>query len=40
MAESKEELKKLLMMEEEGGKTGSKLNTQKTNIIACGLPSL
>ena len=36
MAESEEELKKLLMkVKEESGKAGLKLNIQKTNIIAC-----
>ena len=35
MAESKEELKSLLMkMKEESEKTGLKLNIQKTNIMA------
>ena len=37
MAESKEELKSLLMkMKEESGKVGLKLNIQKTNIMASG----
>ena len=37
MAESEEELKKLLMkMKEEGEKVGLKLNTQKTKIMATG----
>ena len=37
MAESKEELKSLLMkMKEESGKTGLKLNIQKTKIMASG----
>ena len=37
MAESEEELKSLLMkMKEEGEKAGSKLNIQKTKIMACG----
>ena len=36
MAESKEELKNLLMkMKEESGKAGLKLNIQKTKIMAC-----
>ena len=38
MAESKEELKSLLMkMKEESVKVGIKLNTQKTKIMASGL---
>ena len=37
MAESEEELKRLLMkVKEESEKVGLKLNTQKTNIMACG----
>ena len=37
MAESKEELKKLLMkVKEESEKVGLKLNIQKTNIMASG----
>ena len=37
MAESKEELKSLLMkVKEESEKVGLKINTQKTKIIACG----
>ena len=37
MAESKEELKSLLMkVKEEGGKVGLKLNIQKTKIMASG----
>ena len=37
MAESKEELKSLLMkVNEESEKAGLKLNIQKTKIIACG----
>ena len=37
MAESKEELKSVLMkVKEEGGKAGLKLNIQKMNIIASG----
>ena len=37
MAESKEELKSLLMkVKEENEKVGLKLNVQKTNIMACG----
>ena len=37
MAESKEELKSLLMkVKEEGEKVGLKLNIQKTNIMASG----
>ena len=37
MAESKEELKSLLMkVKEESGKAGLKLNIQKTNIMASG----
>ena len=37
MAESKEELKSLLMkVKEESEKTGLKLSIQKTKIIACG----
>ena len=37
MAESEEELKSLLMkMKEEGEKVGSKLNIQKTKIMASG----
>ena len=37
MAESKEEMKILLMkMKEESGKTGLKLNIQKTKIMASG----
>ena len=37
MAESKEELKSLLMKEkEESGQAGLKLNIQKTNIMAAG----
>ena len=37
MAESEEELKSLLMkVKEESEKVGLKLNTQKTNIMACG----
>ena len=38
MAESEEELKSLLMkVKEESGKTGLKLNIQKTKIMASGL---
>ena len=38
MAESKEELKSLLMkVKEENGKVGLKLNIQKTKIMASGL---
>ena len=38
MAESKEELKSLLMkVKEESEKVGLKLNIQKTNIMASGL---
>ena len=38
MAESKEELKRLLMkMKEESEKAGLKLNIQKTKILASGL---
>ena len=38
MAESKEELKSLLMkVKEESGKVGLKLNIQKTKIMASGL---
>ena len=38
MAESKEELKSLLMkMKEESEKVGLKLNIQKTKIMACSL---
>ena len=38
MAETKEELKSLLMkMKEESEKAGLKLNTQKTKIMASGL---
>ena len=38
MAESKEQLKSLLMkVKEESGKVGLKLNTQKTKIMASGL---
>ena len=41
MAESKEEMKILLMkMKEESGKTGLKLNIQKTKIMASGVPTL
>ena len=37
MAESKEEIKSLLMkVKEKSGKTGLKLNIQKTKIIAAG----
>ena len=37
MAESKEELKSLLMkVKEESEKAGLKLNIQKTKIMACG----
>ena len=36
MAESKEELKSLLMKVKEGEKVGLKLNIQKTNIMASG----
>ena len=37
MAESEEQLKSLLMkMKEESEKVGSKLNIQKTKIMACG----
>ena len=37
MAESKEELKSLLMkVKEESGKAGSKLNNQRTKIMASG----
>ena len=37
MAESKEELKSLLMkMKKESGKTGLKLNIKKTKLIASG----
>ena len=37
MAESKEELKSLLMkVKEESDKAGLKLNIQKTKIMACG----
>ena len=36
MAESKEELKSLLKMEEESEKVGLKLNIQKTKIMALG----
>ena len=37
MAESEEELKRLLMkVKEESGKVGLKLNTQKTKIMASG----
>ena len=37
MAESKEELKRLLMrVKQESEKTGFKLNTQKTKIMASG----
>ena len=37
MAESEEEIKHLLMKaKEESGKTGLKLNIQKTNIMASG----
>ena len=37
MAESKEELKSLLMkVKEESDKVGLKLNIQKTKIMACG----
>ena len=37
MAESEEEIKRLLMKaKEESGKTGLKLNIQKTNIMASG----
>ena len=40
MAESKEELKSLLMkVKEESEKVGLKLNTQKTKIMASGLIS-
>ena len=35
MAESEEELKSLLTVEEESEKVGSKLNIQKTKIMAC-----
>ena len=41
MAESKEELRSLLMkVKEESGKAGLKLNIQKTKIIASGSPSI
>ena len=41
MAESKEELKSLLMkMKEESEKAALKLNIQKTKIMASSLPSL
>ena len=36
MAESKEELKSLLMVKEESEKVGLKLNIQKTKIMASG----
>ena len=36
MAESKEELKKLLKVKEESEKVGLKLNIQKTKIMASG----
>ena len=36
MAESKEELKSLLMKVKESEKVGLKLNIQKTKIMACG----
>ena len=36
MAESEEELKSLLKVEEESGKVGLKLNIQKTKIMASG----
>ena len=36
MAESKEELKSLLMKVKESEKAGLKLNVQKTNIVASG----
>ena len=36
MAESKEELKSLLMVKEESEKAGLKLNIQKTKIMASG----
>ena len=36
MAESKEELKSLLKVKEESEKAGSKLNIQKTKVIASG----
>ena len=36
MAESKEELKSLLMRVKESGKAGLKLNIQKTKIMASG----
>ena len=41
MAESEEELKRLLMkVKEESGKVGLKLSIQKTKIMACGsIPS-
>ena len=37
MAESEEELKSLLKVEEESEKVGLKLNIQKTKIMASGL---
>ena len=38
MAESKEEIKRLLMkVKKESEKPGLKLNIQKTKIMACGL---
>ena len=40
MAESKEELKSLLMKVKESEKVGLKLNIQKTKIMACLVPSL
>ena len=36
MAESEEELKRLLKVKEESEKVGLKLNIQKTKIMACG----
>ena len=40
MAESEEELKRLLKVKEESEKIGLKLNTQKIKIMAPGIPSL
>ena len=40
MAESEEELKRLLKVKEESEKIGLKLNTQKIKIMASGIPSL
>ena len=40
MAESKEELKSLLMVKEESEKAGLKLNIEETKIMASGSPSL